>query len=78
LLEAGDLVPGGHAEEAELALDLPLDHAGHGLAVLVGAAHQVLGHPADLGRLDLALLGEQRRDPLGLGPGQVAEARQRL
>ena len=26
----------------------------------------------------LALLGEQARDPLGLGSGQVAEARQRL
>jgi hypothetical protein len=75
---AGDLVPGGHAEDAELALDFPLDQAAHDLAVLLGAAHEVLGDPADLGRLDLALLGEQRRDPLGLGPGHVAEARQRL
>jgi hypothetical protein len=78
LLEAGDLVPGGHAEEAELALDLPLDQAGQDLPVLLGAAHHVLGHPADLGRLRLALLGEQARHPLGLDPGQLAEARQRL
>src|SRR4029450_11842261 len=77
LLEPGDLVPGGHAEDAELAFDLPLDQAGHDLAVLLGPAHQVLGDPADLGRLDLALLGEQGRDPLGLGSGQVAEARPR-
>jgi L-aspartate oxidase len=78
LLEPGDLVPAGHAEDAELALDLPLDQAAHDLAVLLGPAHQILGDPSNLGRLNLALLGEQGRDPLGLGPGQVAEARQRL
>ena len=69
LLEAGDLVPGGHAEDAELALDLPLDQAAHDLAVLLGPAQQVLGHPADLGRLDLALLGEQSPRPARPEPG---------
>jgi hypothetical protein len=74
LLQPRHLLPGGDADRAELAFDLPLEQAADLLAVLAGAPQQVLGDPADLPGLDLSLLGEQPSDPLGLGAGHLPQA----
>src|SRR6266511_124948 len=78
LLESGDLVPGGDAEPAELALDLALDQPAHGLAVALGTADEVLREASDLARLQLTLLGQPGGEALRTGPGHLREARHRL